>query len=172
MMPPTDVVEKLAPEREQAAVKEAGRAVALVAFGLPLHDLSVEYRRSPRRSGWIVEARTREVRRGALNLSGIEAVNGMAVAAAAGPVAEARWLAQHNGMTLAAALLQTFRPDDAREAARYHQHSDWSLDAEVARTTELVEQQWATITAVAAELLRHGRLTGDEVRRLVAQQNR
>ncbi|MET9260391.1 hypothetical protein [Amycolatopsis sp. NPDC004079] len=167
--PPPDVVQRLASERTLSAVKEAGRGVAHIVCGLPLHDISIRYRRSWVGGGWHVESRTRDVRHGSLDLFGLEAVQGLAVAAGAGAEAQARWLVEREGITVAVAREKAFRSDaTVREAARYLPHCDWTLDELIGRVQALVAQRWAPITAVTEQLLCCGRLTGDDVRDLVA----
>lgn len=150
-------------------------AVAQVVRCLPLRDVFLRYRWSwtARRwsvVSWSVVSRTRIVRRRRDMPTRIEAARALAVAAAAGPEAEARWLAQQTGMPLDAAREHVMAESgnrDVRRAACFARRSDLTPDELALRVRALVDRHWDLITGLADQLVLHGYLTGSAVRDFV-----
>jgi hypothetical protein len=170
--PPPVVTELLATELELTAWHEAGHAVAYAVTGLPLHSVSLRYQ-SRWRMGrqWKVAGVTR--------LAAVRPVRipdswrePLAVAALAGPEAEARRLHETSGMPLGAARREADLAGaryDLRDAAADLKRTPLTLADARENAASLVAGMWPVIGVVAA-LMQPGRaLPGSRVRELTRQ---
>jgi hypothetical protein len=169
---PLDVAEHLAPEVDLTAWHEAGHAVAYVAAGLPLHSVYVRID-SRWRAGrqWKVSGSTR-ITAGRRGMPVPDSQREwFAVAALAGPEAEARRLHEVSGMTLRDARREADEAggrDDLADAAEDLKFSAYMTMASARKSTiALVRRMWPVIGQVAA-LLEPGRVVpGAVVREIV-----
>jgi hypothetical protein len=170
--PPDDVLELLQPQWDATSFHEAAHGVAQVARGLPLHDVEIRYKSSPFGRWWTVNGQVRLSRRGSLRVRDDDtaSMDGIVVAALAGPEAEARWNHRVTGIGLREARDQAARENsdgDLRRVRTYLRTSSLSRAAADQLAVELVDRWWPVIDRLAAALRAQHRVAGDDVRRLV-----
>jgi hypothetical protein len=95
-------------------------------------------------------------------------VSSLALVSAGGPAAEAWWnhVARGSDFAFCHSWTQANNPDDMAKLASYAAASQHREQVIVARAVELVVANWPAVEALAAALVKRGRLSGREIRRL------
>jgi ATP-dependent Zn protease len=158
---------------EVVAYHEAGHAVMAVLTHTPLRDTTIVGSRVGASSGAtrLMERAGGNKKSGAIGKLGPRRQREILQRACfdvAGEIAQRRfarnsWRKPHSRTDVAnvSSLLETLRLSEKRLKAL--------AKAIVARADSLIRANWSRVEAVASELLKHGTLTGSQVRRIVAR---
>jgi hypothetical protein len=171
--PPQWAADALQTERERCAYHQAGHALAHVTQRLALDGVTVRSTSRQRilwREWSITGATSRSAEPGpSVDERDARTWNLIAVAALAGPEAEAQWLSRTNGAPLDAAREHASANDldgDLKAADAALRFATWTRFEAQFRAREIVTAGWPAIEEVAAALRDQPRLTGDAVREL------
>lgn len=172
--PPDDVLFRLQPQWQVTSVHEAAHGVGQAAHGLPLYDVSICYQSTGSGRWWSVNGQARPSRGGSFHVRDDDtaSLDGVVVAALAGPEAEAQWLHRVTGIGLREARAQAAhdnRDGDLRRVHHYLRCSSLSRAAADHRAAEFVDQWWSAIDHIAGILRDQRRIPGDVVRCLVGR---
>lgn len=161
MAPSPEVVQRLWPEWERAAIHEAGHAVVAVMQGIEVEFARLYYHGSGR---W-TEVRG-VVRRGRCDLRDTRAADAAVLIAFAGPAAEALWLRRHDGAGDGAAqrAADESSGDDLVNVRAYLRCSSLTHSEGRREALRMVTRHWSGIQRTARALARRGRLPGSAVR--------
>ncbi|MGO1049195.1 hypothetical protein [Crossiella sp. CA198] len=155
----------------RAAGHEAGHAVLMAVLDFPLYEAVIGVSRPlfgrPQARGHVHETCT-----GQDEPPPEGQVQDAVLTYLAGAEAQARWMHQQEGMDLETAralAIEDYAGNDYATARTLLRRSGGSLGWATARTRALVTRHWPAITRVAQALVRHRRLTGPQIHRLIGR---
>lgn len=166
-MSPVKVADHLTHDWAAVAHHEAGHALTHVLRDLPLHSAELRVARS-----WLGGEQVRGLvlwtrSGGAWLPDGV--AEPYVLSCLTGPAAEAVWTHRTGGVSLRVALRETYTDcrDDMDAARRMCRAAGLDLRRAQDDAADLVQRHWASVVAVADALAERGRLSGDDIRRLV-----